>query len=103
MSAQTKQLYRSRTNRMLAGVAGGLGEYFDIDPTLVRLLFVFGFFFFGIPGTLALIYLVLAIVVPEAPETYHSVVSSPAAPVSPSPADEPPAGQHVDEPIDPAI
>ena len=35
-----KKLYRSRTNKMLCGVCGGIGEYFNIDPTLIRLLFV---------------------------------------------------------------
>ncbi len=64
MSTQYKKLYRSRENRMLGGVCGGLGEYFDIDPTLVRLLFVFGAFL-GIPGALALIYLVMLILVPQ--------------------------------------
>jgi phage shock protein C len=64
MSTQYKKLYRSRENRMLGGVCGGLGEYFDIDPTLVRLLFVFGAFL-GIPGALALIYLVMLIMVPQ--------------------------------------
>jgi phage shock protein C len=64
MSAQYKKLYRSRENRMLGGICGGLGEYFDIDPTLVRVLFVFGAFL-GIPGALALIYLVMLIMVPQ--------------------------------------
>ena len=64
MSAQYKKLYRSRENRMLGGVCGGLGEYFDIDPTLVRVLFVFGAFL-GIPGALVLIYLVMLIMVPQ--------------------------------------
>ena len=64
MSTQYKKLYRSRENLMLGGVCGGLGEYFDIDPTLVRLLFVFGAFL-GIPGALVLIYLVMLILVPQ--------------------------------------
>ncbi len=64
MSSQYKKLYRSRENRMLGGVCGGLGEYFDIDPTLVRVLFVFGVFL-GVPGALALIYLVMLILVPQ--------------------------------------
>jgi phage shock protein C len=66
MSAQYKQLYRSRENSMIGGVCAGLGEYFDIDPTLVRLLFVFGVFL-GIPGALVLIYLVMLILVPQEP------------------------------------
>ena len=64
MSTQYKKLYRSRENRVLGGICGGLGEYFDIDPTLVRVLFVFGAFL-GIPGALALIYLVMLIMVPQ--------------------------------------
>jgi len=52
---------------MLGGVCGGLGEYFDIDPTLVRVLFVFGAFL-GIPGALLLIYLVMLILVPQETE-----------------------------------
>ena len=55
MSTQYKQLYRSRQDRMIGGVCGGLGEYFGIDPTLVRILFIFGAFL-GIPGALVLVY-----------------------------------------------
>lgn len=64
MSAEYKRLYRSRNERMIAGVCGGLGEYFGIDPTLVRILFVIGMLMGG-PGLLA--YLILLIVVPEEP------------------------------------
>lgn len=56
------RLHKSRTNRVLAGVCGGLGEYFDIDPTFVRLLFALLVIFNGI-GILA--YIVLWIVMPE--------------------------------------
>jgi phage shock protein C len=66
MSEQVKRLYRSRQDRMIGGVCGGLGDYFGIDPTLVRLLFVFGTLM-GFQGLLA--YLVLLIVVPEASQT----------------------------------
>ena len=59
-----KRLYRSNENRMIGGVCGGLGEYFDIDPTLVRVAFVFGAFL-GVPGALVLIYLVMLILVPQ--------------------------------------
>jgi len=64
MNVETRRLYRSRDERMLAGVAGGLAEYFNIDPTIVRLLFVF-FTLTGGPGAVA--YLVMALVVPEEP------------------------------------
>lgn len=59
-----KRLYRSRTERQIAGVCGGLGNYLGIDPTVVRLLFILGLVFVG--GTL-LAYLVLALVIPEEP------------------------------------
>ena len=64
MSTKTKKLYRSRTERMIGGVCGGLGEYFDIDPTIVRLVFVI-FALAGGPGLIA--YLILLVVVPEEP------------------------------------
>jgi phage shock protein C len=67
MANENKQLYRSRENRMLGGVCAGLGEFFGIDPTIVRLFFVFGAIFFGFPGALMLIYIVMLLVVPEAP------------------------------------
>lgn len=59
--AGPKKLYRSRKDRMIAGVCGGLGEYFGIDSTWVRLIFVL-FFFAG--GAAFLAYIVLWIVVP---------------------------------------
>lgn len=62
----SKRLYRSRREHMIAGVCGGLGEYLDIDPTLVRLLFVAVFFMGGAPGVF-LAYLAMMLVVPEAP------------------------------------
>lgn len=63
MSTEYKQLTRSISNRMIAGVCAGLGEYLNIDPTVVRLLFVLGFFLTG-PGIL-IAYLIMAIIVPE--------------------------------------
>jgi phage shock protein C len=63
MNTDYKQLTRSNTNRMIAGVCAGLGEYLNIDPTVVRLLFVLGFFLTG-PGIL-IAYLIMAIIVPE--------------------------------------
>ncbi len=62
MTTEYKRLYRSRKERMFAGVCGGVAEYFGIDPTLVRLFFVFAALFGG-PGLLA--YLIMMIVVPE--------------------------------------
>lgn len=59
-----KKLYRSRTDKKLCGVCGGLGKYFDIDPTLVRLGVVLGALFIGC-GLIA--YIVAALVIPEDP------------------------------------
>jgi len=63
MNTDYKQLTRSISNRMIAGVCAGLGEYLNIDPTVVRLLFVLAFFLTG-PGIL-FAYLIMAVVVPE--------------------------------------
>jgi phage shock protein C len=58
-----KTLTRSKSNRMIAGVCAGLGDYLNIDPTVIRLLFVLGFFLFN--GAMLLVYLIMAIVTPE--------------------------------------
>ncbi len=63
-----KKLYRSRKDKMIGGVAGGLGEYFDIDPTLARIIFVVSLF---LGGTGILAYVILWIVVPEEPWTFN--------------------------------
>ncbi len=65
MTPESRKLYRSRTNRMLAGVCSGLGEFFGIDPTVIRLVFVAGTLL-GF-GSFVLVYIVLFIVVPEGP------------------------------------
>lgn len=57
-----KRLYRSRTDRQIAGVCSGLAEYFDLDPSIVRLIFLL-MTVMGGPGLI--LYIVLAIVVPE--------------------------------------
>lgn len=56
-----KRLYRSRKYKMLGGVAGGMAEYFDIDPVIVRALFIIATFGWGIS---LLVYLILWIIVP---------------------------------------
>ena len=58
-----KTLTRSKSNRMIAGVCAGLADYLNIDPTIVRLLFVLGFFVAH--GGILLAYLILAIITPE--------------------------------------
>ena len=59
-----KKLYRNTENKMLAGVCSGIADYFDIDPTLVRLGWVL-FSLLGGSGLLA--YIIAAIVIPEYP------------------------------------
>jgi phage shock protein PspC (stress-responsive transcriptional regulator) len=62
-----KRLYRSSRDVMLGGVAAGLAEYFNIDPTIVRLLFVLlAFMSAGVP--VVLIYFILWVVMPRNPE-----------------------------------
>lgn len=63
MNTNYRKLTRSTSNRMIAGVCAGLGEYLGIDPTIVRLLAILAFFT-GFGG-IALVYLVMAFVVPE--------------------------------------
>lgn len=58
-----KRLTRSATNRMIAGVCGGLGEYLNMDPTVVRVLLVIICIFTAVVPTI-LIYLILALVIP---------------------------------------
>ena len=59
-----KKLYRSNTNKKIAGVCGGVAEYFNIDPTIVRLAVAFCVLFAGF-GLLA--YIVAALVIPSNP------------------------------------
>ncbi|MBF8296168.1 MAG: putative stress-responsive transcriptional regulator [Bacteroidetes bacterium] len=59
-----KRLYRSRTHRVIGGVAGGIGEYLDIDPVLARILFILALFAGG-AGLLA--YIIAWIIIPEQP------------------------------------
>ena len=60
---EVKTLTRSKSNRMIAGVCAGLADYLNMDPTVVRLLFVLGFF--TLNGGMLVAYLIMAIVTPE--------------------------------------
>jgi phage shock protein PspC (stress-responsive transcriptional regulator) len=62
----TDRLYRSRDDRILAGVAGGLAENVDVDPSIIRIVWALLVFLTG--GIALLVYIVMAIVVPERPE-----------------------------------
>jgi len=59
-----KRLYRSTKNRMIAGVCGGIAEYFDTDPTVIRLLWAVGSIILGGLGGL-FAYLVAYTIIPE--------------------------------------
>jgi phage shock protein PspC (stress-responsive transcriptional regulator) len=62
---EQKKLYRSKTDRMIAGICGGLGEYMNVDSTVIRLIGVLVVLCTGLfPGVLA--YIICAFVIPEA-------------------------------------
>ena len=76
MTENTKKLYRSTSDRMVAGICGGLGEYFGVDSTLVRLIFVFGAIFTG--SALFWAYIIMLIVIPEETVASQAVVDIPS-------------------------
>lgn len=63
--APAKKLFRSANNRILAGVCGGVGEYLDIDPTVVRVVYVLLSLLTAFAGLL--VYIVLWLIIPERP------------------------------------
>ena len=67
MNTSYKQLTRSISARMIAGVCGGLGDYLNIDPTVIRLSAVLLFFVTG-PGVVVA-YIIMALIVPEQPSS----------------------------------
>src|SRR5947207_6189695 len=97
MPVNGRRLYRSERERMFGGVAGGLADYFDLDPALVRVAWAVLIIASG--GLFLLIYIVMWFVVPEAPPGYvggapwSSSLSQtdPSAPGA-APAGEPAAG-----------
>jgi phage shock protein C len=63
-----KRLYRSNSDKVLAGVLGGVGEYFDTDPTLIRLGYVILAIATGVfPAVIG--YIIAALIVPEKPKS----------------------------------
>ena len=59
-----KRLYRSKSEKMIAGVCGGLGEYLDVDPTIIRIAFAcLCIFSVVIPGLL--LYIIMALIMPQ--------------------------------------
>jgi len=60
-----KKLYRSKDNKIIAGIVGGIAEYFDIDPTILRLAWV-ALTFFGM-GAPVVVYIIGLIIIPQRP------------------------------------
>lgn len=58
---EPKKLYCSKSQRMICGVCGGVAEYFNIDPTLIRLAWAL----FGLTGSGILVYFIAAIIIPD--------------------------------------
>ena len=63
---EQKRLYRSRENRMICGVCGGIADYFNVDPPLIRL----GLVLLACTGSGILAYFIAAIIIPDQPRTY---------------------------------
>ena len=64
-----KKLYRSTTNKTIAGVCGGLAEYLNIDPTIVRVIWAL----VALSGAGLLAYLLCALIIPEKPDNIIDV------------------------------
>ena len=101
-----RRLYRSERERMFGGVAGGLADYFDLDPALVRVAWAVLIIASG--GLFVLIYIVMWFVVPEAPPGYSSGASwssstsqTDASAAGAAPASESPTGASASTPTGP--
>jgi phage shock protein C len=67
---KNKNIYKSDTNKVLAGICGGIGEYLEIDPTTVRIIFVFATIIsFGSP---IIFYIILMFLIPDNPHEVKS-------------------------------
>lgn len=62
---ENRKLYKSRTDRVISGVCGGLGEHFGVDPIVIRLIWAVAVFMGGVG---ALLYIIAMIVIPEEPK-----------------------------------
>jgi phage shock protein PspC (stress-responsive transcriptional regulator) len=82
-NTQGRKYYRSRSDRMLAGVLGGFAHYIGVDPTIVRVAYAFLTLITGI-GTGIILYIVAVLIVPEEP--YAEGYMPPPAPSVPGPA-----------------
>ena len=71
MSSEVKRLYRSRSERMIAGICGGLGQYLGTDPTVIRIVFIL----LAVLGPGVIVYLITWLIVPEEPLAKDEVVT----------------------------
>ena len=68
------KLYRSKKDRKISGVCGGIGEFVNMDPTVIRVLWVIlSILSTGFPGLI--IYIVMTIIVPEEPDSFETTAS----------------------------
>ena len=66
-----KKIYKSDTNKIFSGVIGGIGEYLDIDPTILRLVYILVAIMTGVfPAIIG--YIVASLVVPKKPHIHHT-------------------------------
>ncbi len=66
-----KKLYRSKTERKLSGVCGGLAVYLNVDPTIIRLAWaLISIFSAAVPGVL--LYIIFAFIIPEEPDSFET-------------------------------
>ena len=65
-----KKLYKDTSNKMISGVCSGIAKYFDVDPTIIRLVWALTIVF---AGTGILAYIICAIVIPDEPDGYTEV------------------------------
>ncbi len=65
-SNRSKRIYRSKKDRIIAGVCGGLAEYFTIDPTIIRIIYVL-LTIFSMLIPFIVLYLILWVIIPEHP------------------------------------
>lgn len=69
MTDKKRKLTRPRTGRILSGVCAGLANFFGLDVSLVRIIYVFATIFTAFAGTL--IYIILLVIIPEEPNRYY--------------------------------
>jgi phage shock protein C len=91
-----KRLYKSRKNKVIDGVCGGIAEYFEVDPVLVRVIFVL-FFFFG--GSAIIAYIVGMIIMPRLPLETEQEAETGKTPEQTEPPGETPAQAEAAKPV----